>query len=390
MRKVYLDYSATTPVKQEVLNEMIPYFTEKFGNPSSLYEIGAEAKEAITKARGQVAQLIGAKPQEVVFTSCGSESDNWALISTAHWKQAKGNHIITTKIEHHAILHTCKALEKEGFEVTYLGVGPDGRIDLKELEDAITDQTILISIMMVNNEMGAIQPIKEAAAIAKAHGILFHSDAVQAAGNVPIDVVDLGVDMLSLSSHKIYGPKGIGAMYIRKGVALPPFIHGGAQEMKKRAGTENVPYIVGFGKAAELAGEILEDHIAKLTELRDYFIAQVLEKIPYVDINGGMEHRHPGNANLAFNFIEGESLLLMLDYYGISVSTGSACSSKSLEPSHVLSALGMPVEKIHGSLRFTVGDFTTKEDLDYTIDCLVKIVERLRMMSPISAEKGWN
>ena len=390
MRKVYLDYSATTPVKQEVLNEMIPYFTEKFGNPSSLYEIGAEAKEAITKARGQVADLIGAKPQEVIFTSCGSESDNWALISTAHWKQAKGNHIITTKIEHHAILHTCKALEKEGFEVTYLCVGPDGRIDLNELEAAITDKTILISIMMVNNEMGAIQPIKEAAAIAKEHGILFHTDAVQAAGNVPIDVSDLGVDMLSLSSHKIYGPKGIGAMYIRKGVALPAFLHGGAQEMRKRAGTENVPYIVGFGKAAELAGEILDEHIEKLTELRDYFIAQVLEKIPYVDINGGMEHRHPGNANLAFNFIEGESLLLMLDYHGISVSTGSACSSKSLEPSHVLSALGMPVEKIHGSLRFTVGDFTTKEDLDYTVECLAKIVERLRMMSPISAEKGWN
>ena len=390
MRKVYLDYSATTPVKQEVLNEMIPYFTEKFGNPSSLYEIGAEAKEAITKARGQVADLIGAKPQEVIFTSCGSESDNWALISTAHWKQAKGNHIITTKIEHHAILHTCKALENEGFEVTYLGVGPDGRIDLNELEAAITDKTILISIMMVNNEMGAIQPIKEAAAIAKEHGILFHTDAVQAAGNVPIDVSDLGVDMLSLSSHKIYGPKGIGAMYIRKGVALPAFLHGGAQEMRKRAGTENVPYIVGFGKAAELAGEILDEHIEKLTELRDYFIAQVLEKIPYVDINGGMEHRHPGNANLAFNFIEGESLLLMLDYHGISVSTGSACSSKSLEPSHVLSALGMPVEKIHGSLRFTVGDFTTKEDLDYTVECLAKIVERLRMMSPISAEKGWN
>lgn len=390
MRKVYLDYSATTPVKQEVLNEMIPYFTEKFGNPSSLYEIGAEAKEAITKARGQVADLIGAKPQEVIFTSCGSESDNWALISTAHWKRAKGNHIITTKIEHHAILHTCKALEKEGFEVTYLSVGPDGRIDLNELEAAITDKTILISIMMVNNEMGAIQPIKEAAAIAKEHGILFHTDAVQAAGNVPIDVSDLGVDMLSLSSHKIYGPKGIGAMYIRKGVALPAFLHGGAQEMRKRAGTENVPYIVGFGKAAELAGEILNEHIEKLTELRDYFIAQVLEKIPYVGINGGMEHRHPGNANLAFNFIEGESLLLMLDYHGISVSTGSACSSKSLEPSHVLSALGMPVEKIHGSLRFTVGDFTTKEDLDYTVECLAKIVERLRMMSPISAEKGWN
>lgn len=390
MRKVYLDYSATTPVKQEVLNEMIPYFTEKFGNPSSLYEIGAEAKEAITRAREQVAQLIGAKPQEVIFTSCGSESDNWALKSTAQWKKAKGNHIITTKIEHHAILHTCKALEKEGYQVTYLGVGPDGRIDLKELEDAITDQTILISIMMVNNEMGAIQPIKEAAAIAKKHGILFHTDAVQAGGNVPIDVEELGVDMLSLSAHKIYGPKGIGAMYIRKGVVLPPLINGGAQEMKKRAGTENVPYIVGFGKAAELARLHLDEHIAKLTELRNYFIAQVQEKIPYVDVNGGMEHRHPGNANLAFNFIEGESLLLMLDYYGISISTGSACSSKSLEPSHVLVALGVPVEKIHGSLRFTVGDFTTKEDLDYTVECLVKIVEKLRALSPISAEKGWN
>ena len=260
-----------------------------------------EAKEAITRAREQEAQLIGAKPQEVIFTSCGSESDNWALKSTAQWKKAKGNHIITTKIEHHAILHTCKALEKEGYQVTYLGVGPDGRIDLKELEDAITDQTILISIMMVNNEMGAIQPIKEAAAIAKKHGILFHTDAVQAGGNVPIDVEELGVDMLSLSAHKIYGPKGIGAMYIRKGVVLPPMINGGAQEMKKRAGTENVPYIVGFGKAAELARLHLDEHIAKLTELRNYFIAQVQEKIPYVDVNGGMEHRHPGNANLAFN-----------------------------------------------------------------------------------------
>jgi len=244
--------------------------------------------------------------------------------------------------------------------------------------------------MMVNNEMGAIQPVKEAAAIAKKHGILFHTDAVQAGGNVPIDVEELGVDMLSLSAHKIYGPKGIGAMYIRKGVALPAFVHGGAQEMKKRAGTENVPYIVGFGKAAEMARLQLPEHIAKLTELRDYFISQVKEKIPYVDVNGGMKYRHPGNANLAFNFIEGESLLLMLDYCGISISTGSACSSKSLTPSHVLTALGVPVEKIHGSLRFTVGDFTTKEDLDYTVECLVKIVEKLRAMSPISAEKGWN
>ncbi len=390
MRKVYLDYSATTPVKQEVLNEMIPYFTEKFGNPSSLYEIGAEAKEAITKAREQVAQLIGAKSQEVIFTSCGSESDNWALTSAAHWKKAKGNHIITTKIEHHAILHTCQALEKEGFEVTYLNVTPEGRIDLKELKDAITDRTILISIMMVNNEMGAIQPIKEAAAMAKERGILFHTDAVQAGGNVPIDVEELQVDMLSLSAHKIYGPKGIGAMYIRKGVALPPFLHGGAQEMKRRAGTENVPYIVGFGKAAEIARLQLSEHMERLSRLRDYFIAQVQERIPYVDVNGGMEHRHPGNANLAFNFIEGESLLLLLDYNGISISTGSACSSKSLEPSHVLSALGVPVEKIHGSLRFSIGDFTTKEDLDYTVECLVKIVEKLRALSPVSAEKGWN
>ncbi len=390
MRKVYLDYSATTPVKQEVLNEMIPYFTEKFGNPSSLYEIGAEAKEVITKAREQVAQLIGAKSQEVIFTSCGSESDNWALTSAAHWKKAKGNHIITTKIEHHAILHTCQALEKEGFEVTYLNVTPEGRIDLKELKDAITDRTILISIMMVNNEMGAIQPIKEAAAMAKERGILFHTDAVQAGGNVPIDVEELQVDMLSLSAHKIYGPKGIGAMYIRKGVALPPFLHGGAQEMKRRAGTENVPYIVGFGKAAEIARLQLSEHMERLSRLRDYFIAQVQERIPYVDVNGGMEHRHPGNANLAFNFIEGESLLLLLDYNGISISTGSACSSKSLEPSHVLSALGVPVEKIHGSLRFSIGDFTTKEDLDYTVECLVKIVEKLRALSPVSAEKGWN
>ncbi len=369
---------------------MIPYFTEKFGNPSSLYEIGAEAKEVITKAREQVAQLIGAKSQEVIFTSCGSESDNWALTSAAHWKKAKGNHIITTKIEHHAILHTCQALEKEGFEVTYLNVTPEGRIDLKELKDAITDRTILISIMMVNNEMGAIQPIKEAAAMAKERGILFHTDAVQAGGNVPIDVEELQVDMLSLSAHKIYGPKGIGAMYIRKGVALPPFLHGGAQEMKRRAGTENVPYIVGFGKAAEIARLQLSEHMERLSRLRDYFIAQVQERIPYVDVNGGMEHRHPGNANLAFNFIEGESLLLLLDYNGISISTGSACSSKSLEPSHVLSALGVPVEKIHGSLRFSIGDFTTKEDLDYTVECLVKIVEKLRALSPVSAEKGWN
>lgn len=389
MRKVYLDYAATTPVKKEVLDEMIPYFTEKFGNPSSLYEIGADSKEAITKARGQVAGLIGAEDKEVIFTSCGSESDNWALIGTAEVKKSKGNHIITTAIEHHAILHTCKYLEKQGFEVTYLGVDSDGRINLSELEAAITDKTILISIMFINNEMGAIQPIKEIADVAKKHGILFHTDAVQAVGNIEIDVKELGVDMMSMSAHKIYGPKGVGALYVRKGVMLPGFIHGGAQEFKKRAGTESVPNIVGFGKAAELAKEGLSDHIARLTELRDYLIKEVTSKIPDVDVNGGMKYRHPGNVNLTFNYIEGESLLILLDMKGICISTGSACSSASLVPSHVLSALGVPVEKIHGSLRFSIGDFTTKEELDYTVENLIEIVTKLRAISSVSSEKGW-
>ncbi len=389
MRKIYLDYAATTPVKKEVLDEMIPYFTEKFGNPSSLYEIGADSKEAINKARGQVARLIGADEKEVIFTSCGSESDNWALISTAKAKKSKGNHIITTAIEHHAVLHTCKYLEKQGFEVTYLGVDSDGRINLSELEAAITDKTILISIMFINNEMGAVQPIKEAAAIAKKHGIWFHTDAVQALGNIEIDVKDLGIDMMSLSAHKIYGPKGIGALYIRKGITLPGLIHGGAQEFKKRAGTESVPNIVGFGKAAELAHEGLSEHIARLSELRDYFIKEVTTKIPDVDVNGGMKYRHPGNVNLTFNYIEGESLLILLDMKGICISTGSACSSASLVPSHVLSALNIPVEKIHGSLRFSLGDFTTKEELDYTVENLIEIVKKLRMISSVSSEKGW-
>lgn len=389
MRKVYLDYAATTPVKKEVLDEMIPYFTEKFGNPSSLYEIGAETKEAITKARGQVAGLIGAEEKEIIFTSCGSESDNWALIGAAEAKKAKGNHIITTAIEHHAILHTCQYLEKHGFEVTYLGVDKDGRIKLSELESAITDKTILISIMFVNNEMGSIQPIKEAAAIAKKHGVWFHTDAVQALGNIEIDVKELGIDMMSMSAHKIYGPKGIGAMYLRKGVALPSFLHGGAQEFKKRAGTESVPNIVGFGKAAELANKNLSEHIDRLTQLRDYFIKEVTAKIPDVDVNGGMEHRHPGNVNLTFNYIEGESLLILMDMKGICVSTGSACSSASLVPSHVLSALNIPVEKIHGSLRFSIGDFTTKEEIDYTVESLIEIVAKLRDISSVSSEKGW-
>lgn len=389
MRQVYLDYSATTPVKEEVLKEMLPYFTEHFGNPSSLYAKGLESKEAVDKARAQVASLIHATPKEIYFTGCGSESDNWAVFSVADALKDKGNHIITTKIEHHAMLHSLEHLEKHGYEVTYLDVEADGTVKPETLEAAITDKTILISVMMVNNEIGTIEPIKELSAVAKAHNILFHTDAVQALANVEIDVKDLGVDLLSMSAHKIYGPKGIGALYIRKGLRLPNFIHGGAQEMGKRAGTENLPSIVGFGKAAELAEQNLERHIAHCKELRDYLVERVLAEIPDTFVNGTMEQRHPGNANITFKYIEGESILLLLDYKGVSVSTGSACSSKSLKPSHVLTALGVPVEMIHGTVRFTVGDFTTKEDIDYVVDTLKEIVEKLRMLSPVNSEKGW-
>lgn len=344
MRKVYLDYSATTPVKEEVLKEMIPYFTEKFGNPSSLYDIGLESKEAVTHAREQVAALINAKPQEIYFTAGGTEADNWAVFGTVEKLKSKGNHIITTKIEHHAMLHSCAFLEKEGCQITYLDIDQEGRIDLKQLEDAITDKTVLISIMLVNNEIGTIQPVKEAAAIAKKHGILFHTDAVQGLGNVPIDVKDMGVDMMSVSSHKIYGPKGSGALYIRKGVNIANYMHGGGQESRKRAGTENLAGIIGFGKAAELARINFESHVKHCTKLRDYLKDRILSEIPDTFINGTMEGRHPGNLNITFKYIEGESILLLLNQYGISVSTGSACSSASLEPSHVLTALGVPVE----------------------------------------------
>lgn len=383
MRQVYLDYSATTPVKKEVLDEMLPYFTEKFGNPSSLYGLGLSAKSDLNKSRAKVADLIGADEREIYFTSCGTEADNWAVIGAAKAKKAKGNHIITSKVEHHALLHTCQALEKEGFEVTYLDIDSDGRISLKDLENAITDKTILISIMFANNEIGTIQPIKEIAGIARRHEIWFHTDAVQALGNVSIDVKDLGVDMMSMSSHKIYGPKGVGALYVRKGVVIPNFLNGGAQENKRRAGTENMPGIIGFGKAAELAGENLQDHIRHVSELRNYFKDQILARIPEVEINGSMKHRLPGNINLIFNYIEGESLLLLMDAKGICASTGSACSSASLTPSHVLKALKLPYEKIHSSIRFTIGDFTTKEDLDYAIEETVQIVEKLRSISPI-------
>ncbi len=389
MRQVYLDYSATTPVKKEVLDAMLPYFTEEYGNPSSLYSIAAKPKEALAAARKQVADLIGADEKEITFTSCGTEADNWAVMGTADALKKKGNHIITTKIEHHAMLHTCEFLEKHGYDVTYLDVDCDGRVNPADLEAAITDKTILISIMFVNNEVGTVEPIKELAAIAKAHKILFHTDAVQALGNLEIDVKDLGVDMMSISAHKIYGPKGIGALYVRKGVRLSNLMHGGAQENKKRAGTENVAGIVGFGKAAELAQTHLNEHIKHTSSLRDYLIQQVQEKIENVYVNGSMEHRHPGNANLTFEFIEGEAMLLYLDLNGIAVSTGSACSSASLTPSHVLSALGIPVERIHGTLRFTIGDMTTKEDIDYVVETLEKVVNKLREISSVSSEKGW-
>ena len=389
MRNVYLDYSATTPVKEEVLKEMIPYFTEKFGNPSSLYDKGLESKDAVTHAREQVADLINAKPSEVYFTAGGTESDNWALFGTAEKLKSKGNHIITTKIEHHAILHSCAYLEKEGYEVTYLDIDKDGRISLKQLEEAITDKTILISIMLVNNEIGTVQPIKEAAAIAKKHGVLFHTDAVQGLGNVDIDVKDMGVDMMSMSSHKIYGPKGSGALYIRKGVVIDNYLHGGAQENRRRAGTENLTGIVGFGKAAELAKANFKGHVEHCSSLRNYLKDRIISEIPDTYVNGTMENRHPGNLNITFKYIEVESILLLLNQFGISVSTGSACSSTSLEPSHVLTALGVPVEMIHGTVRFTVGDFTTKEDIDYVVDNLKKIVARLREISSVNSKKGW-
>ena len=388
-RQVYLDYSATTPVKDAVLAEMLPYFTERFGNPSSLYTAGQESKNALSLARDRVASLIGAEAREIFSTSSGTEADNWAVIETAMKARGNGQHVITTSIEHHALLHSVDYLEKEGFEITRLGVGSDGIIRLDELKTAIRAETTLISIMFANNEIGAIQPVKEIAEIARARGILFHTDAVQALGNVPIDVKALGVDLMSISAHKIYGPKGVGALYIRRGVNLPVHMHGGAQENNKRAGTENLTGIIGFGKAAELAQNGLDEHIETITGLRNYFIDSVKSRIPDIRVNGSMAHRLPGNANITFKYIEGEALLLLLDMQGIAVSTGSACSSASLEPSHVLSAVGVPVEEIHGSIRFTVGDFTTREDLDYTVDVLAAAVEKLRNISAVSSTSGW-
>ena len=388
-RQVYLDYSATTPVKQEVLDAMIPYFSELFGNPSSLYTSGQNSKDAIAAAREQLAELIGADPSELFFTSSGTEADNWALIGGAMWKQAKGHHIITTVAEHHAILHSGEFLQKQGYDVTYLPIDELGFVDPGELRNAIREDTTLVSIMFANNEIGTIQPIAELAAICKEKGVIFHTDAVQALGNVPIDVKALGVDLMSVSGHKIYGPKGIGALYIRKGVNLPTYMHGGGQEAKKRAGTENLTGIVGFGKAAELAKKNLDTHIAKLGELRDYFLDRVRNEISDIRINGSLESRLPGNINITFKYIEGEAILLLLDMKGVAVSTGSACSSASLSPSHVLDAIGVPVEEIHGSIRFTVGDFTSKEDMDYTVEALKEVVTKLRSISSVSKESGF-
>lgn len=382
---VYMDYSATTYTKKEVLDEMLPYFTEKFGNPSSIYTFGRRSKSAVEEAREKVASAIGANPDEIYFTAGGSEADNWALKGYALANKNKGNHIITTKIEHHALLHTCEYLQKQGFEVTYLDVDEYGMIRLEELKGAITDKTILISIMFANNEIGTIQPVQEIGKLAREKGIAFHTDAVQAIGNVEIDVKEMNIDMLSLSAHKFYGPKGIGALYVRKGIRLENLLHGGGQEKKKRAGTENLPGIIGLGKAIELATSDIEGHNRKIISLRDKLLKGIMDTIPHTKLNGHPDKRLPGNINVSFHFIEGESLLLMLDQKGICGSTGSACSSGSLDPSHVLLAIGLPHEIAHGSLRLSLGDGNTVEDVDYVLEELPKIVQRLRDMSPLYA-----
>ena len=380
---IYLDNAATTRTAPEVVEAMLPYFSELYGNPSSIYSIAQKSKEAITKGREQIAAVLGTNPENIYFTAGGSESDNWALKATFDAFKSKGNHIITTKIEHHAILHTCEYLEKQGARITYLNVDKNGVVDLEELKAAITPETILISVMFANNEIGTIQPIKEIGKIAKEHNILFHTDAVQAFGQVPINVDELGVDMLSSSGHKINGPKGIGFLYIRKGVKIRSFIHGGAQERKRRAGTENVPGIVGYGKAAEMAASTMPERTAKEIELRDYMISRILKEIPLCRLNGDPVKRLPNNVNISFEFIEGESMLIMLDMNGICASSGSACTSGSLDPSHVLLAIGLPHEVAHGSLRLTLGADTTKEDIDFSVDKIKEIVAKLRSMSPL-------
>lgn len=381
---IYLDNAATTKTAPEVLEAMLPYFTEKYGNASSIYGIGAESKKAITEAREKAAKVIGARTDDIYFTAGGSESDNWALKATFEAFSGKGNHIITTKIEHHAILHTCEYLEKyRGARITYLDVDENGVVDLEQLKNAITPETILISVMFANNEIGTIQPIKEIGAIAEEHGILFHTDAVQAFGQVPIDVDEMNIDMLSMSGHKINGPKGIGFLYIRKGVKIRSFVHGGAQERKRRAGTENVPGIVGLGVAAERAAATMAERTAKEIAIRDHMIQRLTTEIPQCRLNGDPVKRLPNNVNVSVEFIEGESLLIMLDMKGICASSGSACTSGSLDPSHVLLAIGLPHEIAHGSLRLTLSEDTTLEEADFTVDSVKEIVAQLRSMSPL-------
>ena len=389
MERIYMDNAATTRVKPEVLEAMLPYYGEVFGNPSTIYYYGREAHKALDHARQQVAAAIGADKDEIYFTSCGTESDNWAIKGAAFAHQKKGNHIITSVIEHHAVLHTCGWLEKHGFEVTYLPVDEYGRVNPADVEKAITDQTILISIMFANNEIGTIQPIAEIAKIARAHNILFHTDAVQAVGAVPINVHELDVDMLSLSGHKFYAPKGVGALYIRRGVRIDTHQHGGAQERGKRGGTENMAQIVGLGKAIELATADVEGHAKKLAHMRDRLIDGILAEIPEVRLNGHRTERLPNNVNVSIRYIEGEALLLRLDLAGIAASSGSACTSGSLDPSHVLLAIGLPHEIAHGSLRLSLGDFNTEHDVDVVLEKLPQIVSTLREMSPLfNQEEG--
>ncbi len=383
---IYFDHAATTHVKPEVFASMIPYFTEHYGNPSSIHHIGRENRAVVEKAREKVAIALGAKPNEIYFTGCGTESDNWAIKGVAKAYANKGKHIITSAIEHHAVLHTLSALEKEGYDVTYIKPDEFGVINPQDVKNAIRTDTILITIMFANNEIGTVQDIPEIGRIAKEHNVLFHTDAVQAFGALKIDVTEMNIDLLSVSAHKLYGPKGVGALYIRNGVRPAVYMDGGAQERAKRGGTENVPGIVGFGKAVELAYSDLEETAAYVTSMRDYLIDKIEEKIPYIKLNGHRTQRLPNNVNFSFRYIEGESLLLMLDHKNIAASSGSACTSGSLDPSHVLLAIGLPHEIAHGSLRLTIGEETTMEDIDYVVESLVEIVEKLRMMSPLYEE----
>ena len=380
---IYLDNAATTKTAPEVVEAMLPYFSELYGNPSSVYQFSQKSKEAIAASRETIAGALGAKPEEIYFTAGGTEADNWAIKAAAEAYRAKGNHIITSKIEHHAVLHTCQWLEKQGYEVTYLDVDESGIVKLDQLKKAVRPETILISIMFANNEIGTIQPVKEIGQIAREHGILFHTDAVQAFGQIPIQVDELGIDMLSSSGHKLNGPKGIGFLYIRKGVKIRSFIHGGAQERKRRAGTENVPGIVGYGAAVERAVRTMEERTAMERKLRDHLIDRVLHEVPYTRLNGHRTRRLPNNANFSFQFVEGESLLIMLDMEGICASSGSACTSGSLDPSHVLLAIGLPHEIAHGSLRLTLNEEITEQDVDFVVEKIAQIVEKLRNMSPL-------